>query len=88
MKAAKLAKLEAKKSKTEVPKVEKVEKETKRPKKEDKEAVLYTTPTYPGHKKDTRCPLPDAYSPRYVEAAWYSWWEKEGFFKPEYGRKR
>lgn len=21
------------------------------------------------------------------QAAWYSWWEKEGFFKPEYGRK-
>ena len=34
-----------------------------------------------------KCPLPDAYSPRYVEAAWYSWWEKSGFFKPEYGRK-
>lgn len=29
--------------------------------------------------------MPDSYSPRYVEAAWYSWWEKEGFFKPEYG---
>jgi len=33
---------------------------------------------------DTRCPLPDAYSPKYVEAAWYSWWEREGFFRPEY----
>uniref|UniRef100_A0A3Q1FP25 Valine--tRNA ligase n=1 Tax=Acanthochromis polyacanthus TaxID=80966 RepID=A0A3Q1FP25_9TELE len=32
-------------------------------------------------------PLPDSYSPQYVEAAWYSWWEKQGFFKPEYGRK-
>ena len=20
-----------------------------------------------------------------VESAWYSWWEKEGFFKPEFG---
>lgn len=29
--------------------------------------------------------LPDAYSPKYVEAVWYSWWEKQGFFKPEYG---
>lgn len=29
--------------------------------------------------------MPDSYSPKYVEAAWYSWWEKEGFFKPEYG---
>lgn len=31
--------------------------------------------------------MPDAYSPRYVEAAWYQWWEKQGFFKPEYNRK-
>jgi len=31
--------------------------------------------------------MPTAYSPTYVEAAWYSWWEKQGFFKPEYGRK-
>uniref|UniRef100_A0AAQ5ZXB7 Valine--tRNA ligase n=1 Tax=Amphiprion ocellaris TaxID=80972 RepID=A0AAQ5ZXB7_AMPOC len=37
-------------------------------------------------KKKTH-PLPDSYSPQYVEAAWYSWWEKQGFFKPEYGRK-
>ena len=31
-------------------------------------------------------PLPDGYDPVYVETAWYSWWEKSGFFKPEYGR--
>ncbi|GCC43422.1 hypothetical protein chiPu_0027638, partial [Chiloscyllium punctatum] len=24
------------------------------------------------------------YSPRYVEAAWYPWWESQGFFRPEY----
>ena len=29
--------------------------------------------------------MPDSYSPQYVEAAWYAWWEKSGFFKPEYG---
>jgi len=29
--------------------------------------------------------MPDTYNPQYVEAAWYAWWEKEGFFKPEYG---
>jgi valyl-tRNA synthetase len=29
--------------------------------------------------------MPASYSPRYVEAVWYDWWEKEGFFKPEYG---
>ena len=37
-----------------------------------------------GVKKDVTRPLPDAYSPGYVEAAWYAWWEKSGFFKPEY----
>lgn len=35
--------------------------------------------------KDITGALPDAYSPGYVEAQWYSWWEKQGFFKPEYG---
>jgi valyl-tRNA synthetase len=24
-----------------------------------------------------------SYNPKHVEAAWYSWWEKEGFFKPK-----
>lgn len=33
---------------------------------------------------DTNCPLPDSYDPQYVEAAWYAWWEKEGYFTPEY----
>lgn len=46
---------------------------------------MYTGNTAPGEKKDLSGSLPDAYSPQYVEAAWYAWWEKEGFFKPEYG---
>ncbi|KAM3911774.1 valine--tRNA ligase, mitochondrial isoform 2-T2 [Leptodactylus fuscus] len=50
----------------------------------DKETIEYEGHTAPGEKKDTSNPLPAAYSPRYVEAAWYSWWVKEGFFKPEY----
>lgn len=29
--------------------------------------------------------MPNAYNPAYVEAAWYPWWEKQGFFKPEFG---
>lgn len=29
--------------------------------------------------------MPDSYSPQYVEAAWYPWWEQQGFFKPEFG---
>ncbi|CAF1042091.1 unnamed protein product [Rotaria sordida] len=33
---------------------------------------------------DINCELPQSYSPRYVEAAWYDWWEKQGFFRPEY----
>lgn len=30
-------------------------------------------------------PLYKAYNPAIVESAWYSWWEKEGFFEPEFG---
>lgn len=53
--------------------------------KEVKEAAVYTSVQEEGEKKDVLGPLPDSYSPKYVEAAWYKWWEKEGFFKPEYG---
>ncbi|XP_059826824.1 valine--tRNA ligase, mitochondrial [Hypanus sabinus] len=45
--------------------------------------ITYDIPTHPGEKKDTTAPLPDSYSPQYVEAAWYPWWEQQGFFKPE-----
>uniref|UniRef100_A0A1Q3F4M7 Valine--tRNA ligase n=1 Tax=Culex tarsalis TaxID=7177 RepID=A0A1Q3F4M7_CULTA len=87
-KAAKLAKLQEKLNKKQQqqeqsaakPKAEKKAKETK-------EAIVYSASTAEGEKKDLSGPFPDAYSPQYVEAAWYSWWEKEGFFKPEYGRK-
>ncbi|CAF1320643.1 unnamed protein product [Adineta ricciae] len=44
----------------------------------------YTSPTGVGEKKDIHCELPKAYSPKYVEAAWYDWWEQQGFFRPEY----
>lgn len=37
---------------------------------------------------DVISPLPDSYSPQYVEAAWYPWWEKQGFFKPEFGVRK
>lgn len=52
--------------------------------KEVKESAVYTANTAVGEKKDISGALPDAYSPKYVEAAWYAWWEKEGFFKPDY----
>jgi valyl-tRNA synthetase len=63
--------------------------DNKKPKKEEKiiESAVYTINTKPGDKKDTTCPLPDAYSPKYVEASWYQWWEKMGFFKPECAEK-
>lgn len=33
-----------------------------------------------GEKKDMSQPMARAYQPRAVEAAWYSWWEKQGYF--------
>uniref|UniRef100_A0A665VV08 Valine--tRNA ligase n=1 Tax=Echeneis naucrates TaxID=173247 RepID=A0A665VV08_ECHNA len=73
--------MEAKK-KTQPP----TEKKAK-PEKKELGVITYNVPTPAGEKKDVVSPLPDSYSPQYVEAAWYPWWEKEGFFKPEYGRK-
>lgn len=32
-------------------------------------------------------PMADSYSPRAVEAAWYAYWEKGGFFKPEHAER-
>ncbi|TNN81671.1 Valine--tRNA ligase [Liparis tanakae] len=58
-----------------------------KPEKKDLEVISYSVATAPGEKKDIISPLPDSYSPQYVEAAWYPWWEKQGFFKPEYGRE-
>lgn len=46
--------------------------------------IVYEGNTAEGEKKDISGVMPEAYSPQYVEAAWYSWWEKQGFFKPEY----
>eukprot|EP00892_Ulva_mutabilis_P005873 jgi/Ulvmu1/3658/UM017_0072.1 len=42
---------------------------------------VLATPT--GEKKDLSDQPPDAYHPKYVEAAWYQWWSKSGFFKPD-----
>ncbi|XP_059352638.1 valine--tRNA ligase-like isoform X2 [Daphnia carinata] len=83
-KAAKLEKFKAKKEKlTETKTSDKPKKEVpSKPK-----AAEVEIPQLPaGQKKDITCPLPESYNPRYVEACWYSWWEKEGFFSPEYKR--
>uniref|UniRef100_A0A8C4X0Q8 Uncharacterized protein n=1 Tax=Eptatretus burgeri TaxID=7764 RepID=A0A8C4X0Q8_EPTBU len=48
-----------------------------------KEFHVYDIPTPKGEKKDTSITLPSGYSPQFVEASWYSWWERKGFFSPE-----
>ncbi|CAD5235425.1 unnamed protein product [Bursaphelenchus xylophilus] len=84
-KAAKLAKFEAKQKKQQE---EKAKVKDKAPKKELKKDVIeYTGNTKLGEKKDIKSEFPNAYSPKYVETAWYEWWEKEGFFRPEYGQE-
>lgn len=65
--------------------VEKAPKKIKE--KKEKEILIYDKDITPGEKKDISGNMPDAYSPKYVEAAWYAWWEKSGFFKPEYGNQ-
>ena len=72
-KAAKLEKLAAKQAKQAEQQKSKGEedKKDKKPKKDPaaavKESARYDRGTKPGDKKDTQCPLPDAYSPQYVE---------------------
>ncbi|KAF2351195.1 Aminoacyl-tRNA synthetase class Ia [Trinorchestia longiramus] len=88
-KAAKLAKFNEKQAKLAAAasadgKSDKV-KEKKAQRTEEKAVVTYDVPTPKGEKKDISGELPAQYSPRYVEASWYSWWKKKGFFKPEYG---
>ncbi|KAL5288496.1 VARS family protein [Megaselia abdita] len=87
-KAAKLAKLQEKlDKKASAPVTTKEKQKPEKKQKEVKDAAVYTAATAPGEMKDISEALPDAYSPQFVEAAWYSWWEKQGFFSPEYGRK-
>ncbi|XP_020671012.3 valine--tRNA ligase [Pogona vitticeps] len=86
-KKEKLEKFQQKKEKSQQQQ-QQGEKKPKAEKKEKKDlgVITYDIPTKPGEKKDVMGPMPDSYSPQYVEAAWYPWWESQGFFKPEYGR--
>ena len=43
------------------------------------EKMTYDNPTPPGEKPDLS-EFPSEYSPPRTECAWYSWWEKQGFF--------
>ncbi|BFU24883.1 valine--tRNA ligase, putative [Entamoeba histolytica HM-1:IMSS-B] len=63
----------------------KAKKENKKQTKE-KEEIKFNK-TIKGEKKRVIEPMPNTYSPKYVEEGWYEWWEKEGFFKPEYSKR-
>jgi len=45
-----------------------------------KESTFIPDDTKPGEKKDCTKAMQAQYHPKYVEAAWYEWWEKKGFF--------
>ncbi|EDO01752.1 hypothetical protein SS1G_04227 [Sclerotinia sclerotiorum 1980 UF-70] len=64
------------------------EKKAKAEKKAAEEVLpKYVEDTPEGEKKIIKSfddPQYKAYNPIAVESAWYSWWEKEGFFKPEF----
>ncbi|XP_015790635.1 valine--tRNA ligase [Tetranychus urticae] len=83
-KAEKEAKFKLKQDKLNQAKKEgPVKDKAKDDKKKVKEVIIYEGNTKEGDEKDLSTPMPSAYSPEYVEAAWYSWWKKSGFFKPE-----
>lgn len=87
-KAEKAAKLEAKKAKQAAEAATKPAKDKKAKEKKQEEVLPeYVEETPEGEKKRIRSfddPYFKAYNPVAVESAWYSWWEKEGFFKPEF----
>ena len=37
---------------------------------------------------DVSVELPKSYSSKFTEAAWYDWWQKEGFFKPSNAKEK
>lgn len=65
----------------------KEKKKVKAPKAEEEPLPEYVEETPAGEKKRLRSlddPQMKAYNPIAVESAWYEWWEKEGFFKPQF----
>ncbi|KAH8675652.1 tRNA synthetases class I-domain-containing protein [Xylariales sp. PMI_506] len=62
-------------------------KKEKAPKPVEEPLPDYVEDTPPGEKKRLKSlddPQFKAYNPIAVESAWYEWWEKEGFFKPQF----
>ncbi|KAL5320915.1 hypothetical protein ACEPPN_011725 [Leptodophora sp. 'Broadleaf-Isolate-01'] len=90
-KAEKQAKFDQKKAKaaTAAPTTSKTKEKKANATKKADEGILppYVEDTPFGEKKIIKSfddPQYKAYNPTAVESAWYSWWEKEGFFKPEF----
>ncbi len=54
-----------------------------KPKKEKKEEEIFVDSTPNGEKKKLDGVFPPTYQPKYVESAWQSWWEKEGYYRPD-----
>ncbi|CBX95543.1 similar to valyl-trna synthetase [Plenodomus lingam JN3] len=89
-KAEKDAKFKAKKAAQTAPDParEGAPRENKKKKgKEEEKLPEYVEETPKGEKKRLQSldsPFTKAYIPKVVESAWNDWWEKEGFFKPEF----
>ncbi|KAF2088336.1 valyl-tRNA synthetase [Saccharata proteae CBS 121410] len=85
-KAKKFAEKQAKKAELTAATVKNATKKKGGAAKEEIKPYVEETPK--GEKKILK-PLDDeyhkAYIPSVVESAWYDWWEKEGFFEPEFG---
>ncbi|TAQ85760.1 hypothetical protein B7494_g5903 [Chlorociboria aeruginascens] len=91
-KAEKKAKFDQKKAKVESAAPATLSKNKEKKAKAEKKAEEDVLPEYveetpAGEKKIIKSfedPQYKAYNPVAVESAWYSWWEKEGFFEPEF----
>ncbi|KAI5861848.1 tRNA synthetases class I-domain-containing protein [Durotheca rogersii] len=92
-KAEKAAKFEQKKAKAAAVQADTAasskgkEKKAKAPKVEEEPLAPYVEDTPLGEKKRLKSfddPQLKAYNPVAVESAWYEWWEKSGFFKPQF----
>lgn len=58
-------------------------KKKEKAKKEKEAEPEWVNNTVPGEKKDLSQPMEAGYNPDHVEASWYAWWEKAGFFTPQ-----
>ncbi|KEY67624.1 hypothetical protein S7711_07821 [Stachybotrys chartarum IBT 7711] len=86
-KAEKAAKLEAKKAKAAQAQPASTKEKKVKEKKVEEVLPDYVEDTPEGEKKRIRSfedPHFKAYNPIAVESAWYSWWEKQGYFQPEF----